>query len=150
MHWWVWVLAGFILLGLEILTPGGFYVLFFGVGAVVVGVLAGLGVAGPPWAEWLIFSVVSIVSLAFFRGRLVRMMDTLTSTEAIDSLESETAVALEDLAPSAFGKAELRGTSWNAQNVDNYRIPRGARCRVVRVDGLTLRIRAESPQGGTP
>lgn len=142
--------AGFVLLGLEILTPGGFYVLFFGVGAVVVGVLAGLGVSGPSWTQWLIFSVVSIVSLALFRGPLVRTMDTRTSPEAIDALESEIAIALEDLAPGAFGKAELRGTSWSAQNVDERAISRGARCQVTRVDGLMLRLRAESSQGGTP
>lgn len=150
MQWWVWVLAGFVLLGLEILTPGGFYVLFFGVGAVIVGVLVGLGVSGPPWTQWFIFSIVSIVSLALFRGRLVRMMDTRTSPAVIDALEDEVAIALEDLAPGAFGKAELRGTSWSAQNVDERALPRGARCHVTRVDGLTLRLRAESSQGGTP
>jgi len=26
MYWWLWLVAGLVLLGLEVLTPGGFYV----------------------------------------------------------------------------------------------------------------------------
>lgn len=137
------MLLGLALLGLEILTPGGFYVLFFGVGAIVVGVLAGLGLGGPPWAQWLLFSVVSIVSLALFRGRLLRRMSPTGPPTSIDTLEGELAVLLEDIAPGAFGKAELRGTAWTARNADEVVLARGQRCRVSRVDGLTITVRAE-------
>jgi membrane protein implicated in regulation of membrane protease activity len=34
MEWWIWILLGLVLLLGEIVTPGGFYILFFGVGAV--------------------------------------------------------------------------------------------------------------------
>jgi membrane protein implicated in regulation of membrane protease activity len=37
MDWWIWVVLGLVLLIGEIVTPGGFYLLFFGIGAVVVG-----------------------------------------------------------------------------------------------------------------
>ena len=30
MAWWIWAFLGLILLGVEITTPGGFYILFFG------------------------------------------------------------------------------------------------------------------------
>lgn len=49
----------------------------------------------------------------------------------------------EDLAPGAVGKAELRGTVWTARNEDTRSLTRGERCRVMRVDGLTLSIRSE-------
>ena len=97
------MLLGLALLGLEILTPGGFYVLFFGVGALVVGVLAGLGVAGPAWVQWLLFSLVSIVSLALFRERLLRRMSPVEPPPAIDTLEGEVAVLLEDIPPGSVG-----------------------------------------------
>jgi len=42
-----------------------------------------------------------------------------------------------------LGKAELRGTAWTAHNVDARPLVKGQRGRVVRVDGLTLDIRAE-------
>ena len=44
MIWWLWVLLGILLLAIELLTPGGFYVIFFaGIGWKI---LAGLGLLG--------------------------------------------------------------------------------------------------------
>ncbi len=37
MIWWYWVVLGLLLTGLELATPGGFFVIFFGVGALLVG-----------------------------------------------------------------------------------------------------------------
>ena len=37
MIWWYWMLVGLVLLGAEMVTPGGFYILFFGLAALVVG-----------------------------------------------------------------------------------------------------------------
>ncbi len=142
MDWWVWVLVGLGLLGLEMVTPGGFYVLFFGAGALLVGVLVGLGAVQPPWLQWLLFSAFSVLSLALFRGRLVAWSHS-GPTPPIDSLLGEIATPMEDIAPDARGKAELRGTAWTAHNVDARPLARGQRGRVVRVDGLTLDIRAE-------
>jgi membrane protein implicated in regulation of membrane protease activity len=141
--WWVWVLVGLALLGVEVFTPGGFFVLFFGVGALVVGVLVGLGVGVPPWAQWLIFSLVSVVSLLLFRSRLLAWFGHGEPGRRLDTLENEVATPLEDLAPGAVGKAELRGTSWTARNADERILVRGQRCRVSRVEGLTLHLRGE-------
>jgi inner membrane protein len=47
MAWWIWIVLGLVLLLGEMLTPGGFYILFFGIGAIIVGILAGFNVAGP-------------------------------------------------------------------------------------------------------
>ena len=143
MPWWIWVLLGLVLLAAEVLTPGGFYVLFFGIGALVVGAAVALGVGGPDWAQWLLFSVVSAGSLALFRRRLLRRLDRPAAAPTIDSLEGEIAVPLDDLAPGAFGKAELRGTTWTAQNIDDRPLARGQRSRVTRVEGLMLKLRAE-------
>ena len=143
MAWWAWVLVGFALLGLEILTPGGFYVLFFGVGALVVGALVGVGYGGPVWVQWLLFSVLSIVSVAVFRKPVLRLVDDRKPAGAMDTLQGEVAILLEDLAPGAIGKAELRGTVWTVQNADDRPLTRGQRARVNRVDGLTLKLRGE-------
>ena len=43
--WWVWVVAGFGLGVLEVLVPG-FIFLGFAIGAVLTGVLVGIGVLG--------------------------------------------------------------------------------------------------------
>jgi membrane protein implicated in regulation of membrane protease activity len=141
--WWVWTLLGLALLGVEVFTPGGFFVLFFGVGALVVGALVGLGIGGPPWAQWLIFSVVSVVSLLLFRSRMLARFGHGEAAPRLDTLEGEVATPLEDLAPGAIGKAELRGTVWTVLNADELPLATGQRSRVIRVDGLTLHLRAE-------
>jgi inner membrane protein len=47
MEWWIWIVLGLVLLLGEVVTPGGFYILFFGIGAIFVGILAGFNIAGP-------------------------------------------------------------------------------------------------------
>ena len=144
MAWWLWVVLGLGLLGCEVLTPGGFFFLFFGVGAIVVGALAWAGVAEPPWLQWCLFTVVSLVALVPLRGRLLRWMASGPDVAAtVDTLVGQLALVLEDLPPGQLGKAELRGTAWNARNADQRALRRGERGKVTRVDGLTLWLQAE-------
>ena len=143
MTWWMWVLAGLALFAFELLTPGGFFVVFFGVGALMVGLLSGLGLIHGP-VEWLIFSGVSIVSLLLFRKPLLDWMKKREGPRApVDSLIGETAILTEDLPAGGVGKAELRGTSWNVRAREGSGLRRGQRTKVEQVDGLTLWVKAE-------
>jgi inner membrane protein len=144
MSWWVWVLLGFALLGCEVLTPSGFFFLFFGLGAVIVGALVWLGLAEPAWLQWLLFSLVSLACLTPLRGRLLRWIGSGEDAAArVDTLVGQIAVLLDDVPPGELGKAELRGTAWNARNADQRALRRGQRGKVTRVDGLTLWLQAE-------
>ena len=143
MYWWLWLVLGLIFVGLEVLTPGGFYVLFFGIGALAVGSLAGFGWSGPIWLQWLLFSAISLLSLLCFRPHLVRATRSKQRPDPIDTLEGEIALLVDDLPPDAVGRAELRGTTWTVRNGDQRLLVRGQRCRVSRVDGLTLWIHGE-------
>ncbi len=55
----------------------------------------------------------------------------------------ETAVAIDPIAPGEIGQAELRGTPWRARNVSTRALVAGERCRVQRVDGLTVELTPE-------
>jgi membrane protein implicated in regulation of membrane protease activity len=144
MAWWIWILGGLALLAFELLTPGGFFVVFFGVGALVVGLLSGLGIVQAGSVEWLLFSAVSIISLLLFRRPLLEWMKRREGPRApVDSLVGETAVLTEDLPAGGVGKAELRGTSWSVRAREGAGLKRGQRMRVEQVDGLTLWVRAE-------
>ena len=144
MIWWYWMLLGLVLLGAEMITPGGFYILFFGLAALVVGGLAGLGLVQAEWLQWLLFSGLAILSLLVFRGPLLAWIKTQgVETPAVDSMGGETAIPLEDLSPGDTGKAELRGTTWTAHNAGSALLKKNQRCKVERVEGLTLWITAE-------
>ncbi len=67
----------------------------------------------------------------------------LSGGKRVDRFEDEAAVVLEEVAPGGVGKAELRGTSWSARTAGAAALARGQRCRVERVEGLTLWLRAE-------
>jgi membrane protein implicated in regulation of membrane protease activity len=138
----MWVLLGFALMLGEVVTPGAFFFLFFGVGGLVVGLLAWAGIAGPPWVQWFLFTLVSLACLVPLRARLLRRVQG-EPRQPVDSLVGQIAVGLEDLAPGQVGKAELRGTAWSARNAGTSVIARGARTRVVRVDGLMLWLESE-------
>jgi inner membrane protein len=127
MEWWIWILLGLLLLLAELLTPGGFYIIFFGIGAVVVGVLAGLNAAGPLWFQFILFSILSVLTLWLFREKLLQLTQG-ERRKNVDSLVGETAVATEEIHLNAVGKAELRGTSWNARNIGDRPLTRGQRC----------------------
>ncbi len=142
MAWWAWMLLGLALLISEMVTPG-FFLLFFGVGAIVVGFLELAGVGGPAWMQWLIFSATSVISMLLFRKPLLKRFKQLDTT-GVDQLENEYAVAMEDITLDRMGKAELRGSPWNAKNVGAGTIALGQRCRVERVEGLILHVRADS------
>ena len=64
--WWAWVVMGFALGVLEILAPG-FIFLGFAIGAVLTGVLVGLGISASLPALILIFAVASLVAWYILR-----------------------------------------------------------------------------------
>lgn len=60
--WWVWVVAGFLIGGLEILAPGYIF-LGFAIGAVTTGAFLGFGIlSGGPAFLLLTFAICSLVA----------------------------------------------------------------------------------------
>jgi inner membrane protein len=142
MNWWMWLAAGLLLLIFELATPSGFFVMFFGLGALAVGALTRFDVVGPAWSQWLLFSVLSIAFLLLFRGRLQKRFER-PPVKAVETLVGELAIPRQRLAPGAVGRGETRGTDWTVRNESAQTLEPGQRCRVVRVDGLQLGIQPE-------
>jgi membrane protein implicated in regulation of membrane protease activity len=144
MAWSVWLLLGAALVLVELMTPGGFYFIFFASAALIVGLLVASGLVGPAWSQGLLFSLLSIASLLLFRKRLLEMFRPSESlTEGMADVVGGVVVLLEDLAPDALGKAEFRGTRWAARNAAQETLKSGQRCRIERIEGLTLFVKAE-------
>jgi membrane protein implicated in regulation of membrane protease activity len=143
--WWHWLVLGLLLALAEMATPGGFFIIFFGLAALIVGVLAAANLAGPLWTQLLLFSILSVASLLMFRRKLINRFQPDPQAPAVDQLVGELATAIEELGAHGVGRVELRGSAWSARNATGVVLARGARCRVVRVDGLTLHV---EPEGG--
>ena len=142
MVWWMWLAGGLVLLVFELVTPSGFFVMFFGISALAVGVLARLGLASPP-LQWLLFTVLSIAGLVLFCRRLQAYADHQPEGPPVDSLIGALATPVVAIPPGKVGKVEVRGTQWTARNEATVTVEAGQRCRVARVDGLELGIAPE-------
>src|SRR5512139_3790449 len=112
MAWWLWVLAGIALLVVEMLTPGGLFALFFGVGALCTAVLAAAGLGAT--VQWLAFTAVSLLLLATLRRTLQERLQTRPGV-VVDALVGEEVVLLGDVPAGGVGKAELRGVPWTTR-----------------------------------
>jgi inner membrane protein len=141
MTWWIWIILGFFLLICEIITPGGFYIVFFGIGALIVGLLLVLGIPIVFALQIVIFVILSVVLLLLFSKRLRQRFAKSDKSDKVDKIAGEFAHALEDIPQDAFGKVELRGAPWNAKNTGDAKIAKGQRCVVESMDGLTLFIK---------
>ena len=137
----MWLAGGLVLLLIELATPSGFFVMFFGLGALTVGVLQRLGAFEAAWFEWLVFTLTSVVYLLLFRGPLQKRFDPPAAN--VDTLIGELAIPRERIAPGAVGRVDLRGALWNARNESSTIVEPAQRCRVTRVDGLMVFIHPE-------
>jgi inner membrane protein len=140
MSWWLWVLFGIALLVVEMLTPGGLFALFFGLGALATAVVAVTGASAT--FQWLAFTVISVGLLATLRRGLQERLRAKPGPP-VDSLVGEDVVLLGEIPAGGEGKAELRGVPWKARVASGIALRAGQRCKVERVDGLTLWVRAE-------
>jgi inner membrane protein len=141
MLWWHWLLLGMVLIALEMAASGGFYIIFFGIAAVVVALLSLSDVAGPLWFQLLLFSALSVASLMFFRNPIMRRLNLEGGTTDLDTLAGESCTVLEPMSPGGNGRVEARGTSWSARNIGTTPLASGARCVVAQSERLTLLVK---------
>jgi membrane protein implicated in regulation of membrane protease activity len=139
MEWWMWLAVGLALTVAELATPSGFFIIFFGAAALTVGILTGLDLAGGTAVQWLLFSVLSLIYVLVFRGRLQAKVQ-MPEARDVDSLVGVLAIVQERMSPGAVGKVEVRGSMWSARNTSAVALDAGQRARVVTVDGLTLAV----------
>lgn len=138
----MWLAGGFVLLVVELVTPSGFFIMFFGVGAILTGVLTSMDVLAGAAPQWFTFTALSVVALLLFRGKLQSRVEP-QPRPPVDSLVGEIAMPADTIAPGAVGRVMMRGTSWEARNEGDTALGAQQRCRVTRVSGLQLGVVAE-------
>lgn len=138
---WSWLIAGLVLLALELVVPGGF-LLWMGIAGIITGLTTLVWAIGWP-AQWLIFGVFSLISIAlwvrFTRGRGDRSDRPLLNRRADQFLGQE--AVLEQAIAQGFGRVQLGDTVWRVSGRD---LPVGARVKVVGSDGNVLKVEPAS------
>ncbi len=138
----IWFIIGVAMLILESMMPG-LVIMFFGIGAWVVAILA-LLVDISLNAQLGIFIVASLVSLVLFRKMFTKIFSGHKENEQnpgtdLDEFVGAKAVVKETVSPVKSGKVELNGTLWNAEADEE--IQAGATVKVVHKNNLTLKVK---------
>lgn len=142
MQWWTWLVIGILLLATELFAiDAQFYLVFLGAGALVVGLSLMIGIGLPEWLQWVTFAVVSLIFMVTIRRKLYEMLRSAPVKMGAEAV-GQTITIDNELPPGRSCRAEFRGTTWKAVNVDKVTLPAGSNARIELVDGLTLHVRA--------
>ena len=137
LSWWHWWILAALLAALETVVPGAI-VIWFGVSAFVVGALM-LLMPVPPPLQFVLFGVLGVVALLLWR----RVRNPEVEDSAQPTLNQRgvhyigQVYTLVDPIVAGTGKIQVGDTVWLARGND---APRGARVRVVGVDGAVLKV----------
>lgn len=135
---WSWVVAGLILLALELVVPGGVLV-WLGGAALVTGLLALLVNIFWP-LQFVIFGVLALVSIGLwlkFRGPGVASDRPFLNQRASRFIGQE--AVLDEPIRDGIGRLALDDTVWRVQGPD---LAAGSRVRIIEADGALLKVEA--------
>ncbi len=131
---WIWLIVALVCIVIEVGTAT-FTFLFFGVGALVVVACRVVGLDS--WMyESIVFGVISVLSLALLRGKLVAALQTYSKDFKSD-VDQEITVGAA-IAPKSEGSVEYQGSQWTAVNESDLPIASGSKARIVRISGVKL------------
>jgi membrane protein implicated in regulation of membrane protease activity len=135
---WSWLVFGLVLLGLELVLPGGVFV-WLGIAAIITAVL---GFVFPlDWArEFAAFGILGLVSILFWL-KLVRSRGEEETDRPLLNRRAERQVGeemvLAEPITDGYGRVPIGDTLWRVAGPD---LPAGRRVRVVGYDGPVLRV----------
>jgi membrane protein implicated in regulation of membrane protease activity len=134
---WSWWILGLVLLGVEVLLPG-FFFLWFGIAAILIGVSALL--VDWPWqlqvVGFVVLSVITALVGRHFAGTPAGDSPDPQLNLRGDRLEGRTLVLSEPIVEGR-GRVKIGDTVWQVRGPD---APAGARIRVLGADGSVLTV----------
>jgi len=139
---WVWGAIGLILLGVEMWT-GTFYVLWFGVAALVLAVVMGLNPELNKAAQFALFAALSLGSLAIWRLNYKRNAVDARFGQARGEEIGRIGIVVEGCSANQEGKISftqgvMGSRIWPAISDESLDV--GTSAKIVAVEGNTLRI----------
>lgn len=144
--WLIWLIIAAVFVIGEIFTAG-FFLLWFGIGAAIAGVLAlaGLGVA---W-QWGAFVLISAILFAVSRRFAERLTRKQPPGIGADRFIGKTGVVLEEIDNiKNTGRVRVEKDEWRADSETGDVIAPGQVVEVTRVDGTHLVVRVLLEESG--
>ena len=141
LEWWHWIVLGIVLALTELAVPA-FFIIWFGLGALGVGLALLVWPALVLAGQLLLWALLSAVLVAvWFRYLKPRTMTAVGTSAA--ALSGEIGVLVGELGPQTRGQVRfqkpLLGADLWACYADDV-LPAGARVRVITVEGSFLKV----------
>lgn len=141
-----WLLLGLALLISEFFAPG-LIAAFFGIGALVVGVLTWLGVIETLPVQLLTFALISVVTLFALRRHFRNWLRGGVSDRSEGYSQDDGLVGSRVLVASDFangtGAVQLNGAKWDAESDEPLKA--GDAAWVTRHRGIVLTVSGHQP-----
>jgi membrane protein implicated in regulation of membrane protease activity len=140
---WIWFLTGIVLIILEIFVST-FFIIWFGISALLVSLLVWTGVLASLSLQILCWSIMSVILLfiwfRFYRDkRIYRELSGLSEGELLN----ERGVISKRVFPGGTGKVRLYKVVYGIEEwecVSDVEIDVAAQVRVVGIEGNRLRV----------
>ena len=147
--WWHWLAFGLVLIGLELVVPS-FTIVWFGLGACLVGLLLLIAPALPLGVQILVWAAASAACTWFwFRYFKPKMADRTTSGMSHEAIVGETGMMLRGVSSQLergrirFPVPVLGAEEWDCISRDALRA--GDYARVTGIDGHVLNVERATP-----
>lgn len=142
---WFWMILGALLILSEFFATG-IVAIFFGVGAILVGIATAIGLISSPAEQIVLFAVFSVAALLFAREKIKVWFRGKVSDRWEGDQDPISARGARVTVTRAFkqgaGKVRLNGVEWNAE-CDSNGFEVGDTAWVVGHRGITLLVSAE-------
>jgi inner membrane protein len=135
---WNWLIAGFVLMALELLAPG-IFLFWLGLAALMVGLLS--FAIDPSWqAQLLMFALLAVAAVPAWR-HFARSAGSRSQSNPFLNRRTEAMVGREFILDKPIvdgtGTVRIDDTIWRVAGPD---APAGSRVRVVQADGASLTV----------
>lgn len=143
----LWIIAGIVLILTELLATS-IVAVFFGVAAIVVGLLLHFGLIESYSVQFMVFGVLSLALLLAVRGHFKRWFVGYTADNNEQPSRFSEDIGSRVTVHADFthgaGRVILNGVQWDAESHDNLKA--GDVAWVVANHGIKLTVSANKPQ----
>lgn len=143
LEWWYWIIAGFCLIGLELIVPS-FTIIWFGMGALVVGLLCLVWPSFPVAAQVALWSVASVCFTVMWFKYLKPKGNRSHAGLSKEGIVGETGIIIRGTDDSyghgtvRFRIAVLGADEWSCYADDVLTV--GDTVRVIDIEGQILKV----------
>lgn len=146
---WFWLILGALLILSEFFATG-IVAVFFGIGAILVGLATGLGLISAPAEQIALFAVFSVGALllarekvkVWFRGKV---SDRWAGDQDLIASRGDRVEVVEGFV-DGVGKVRLSGVDWKAECANCEALQPGQTAWVTGHRGITLQVSASRPE----